>query len=185
MHLTREGMLGEIADLPLSILRLSQVYGSGDPHNAYGPNRMIRSALTAGKIFLYGTGEETRDHVHIRDVAKLLYDVLMMRSVGVVNVATGRSVSFAHIAEIVRRTCGGEIVHDPRRVPVTHRVFDTSALEAAFPGRTWTALESGIAITARSEAAALGTADTRHLGGSRAVHPTAATNSFIPDSETP
>src|SRR5262249_10279510 len=63
MHLAREAMVRAIDNVPVAVLRLTQVYGAGDPHNAYGPSRMIRSALGDDRIVLYGSGEETRDHV--------------------------------------------------------------------------------------------------------------------------
>jgi len=54
MHLARETMLAKIGELPVAILRSTQVYGLGDSHAAYGPNRMIRSAVQEGQIILFG-----------------------------------------------------------------------------------------------------------------------------------
>src|SRR2546428_337223 len=48
MHLARERMLIETlrpARTPLAMLRPSLLYGPGDTHNGYGPNRFVRSAL--------------------------------------------------------------------------------------------------------------------------------------------
>src|SRR3984957_17518738 len=43
MHLAREQMLLDIAGaIPVAILRPTLVYGAGDPHNGYGPNRFRR-----------------------------------------------------------------------------------------------------------------------------------------------
>jgi nucleoside-diphosphate-sugar epimerase len=146
MHLARETMLRSIESAPVAVLRLTQVYGVGDPHNAYGPTRMIRSALTEGRIVLYGSGEETRDHIWVDEAVSAIVGVLNMRSRGLVNVATGRSISFADLAELVRRTCGGSVAieHEPRRMPVLHRRFDTRELKAAFPGHVSIPLEDGI-----------------------------------------
>lgn len=156
MHLARETMLRAIESVPVAVLRLTQVYGAGDPHNAYGPSRMIRSALNEGRIVLYGSGEETRDHIHVDEAAITLLNVLTMRSRGLVNVATGRSISFADLAELVRRICGGavEIAHEARRMPVMHRRFDIGELEAAFPGRVAIPLEEGLAIMAERQRSA-------------------------------
>jgi UDP-glucose 4-epimerase len=153
MHLARETMLRAIESAPVVVLRLTQVYGAGDPHNAYGPTRMIRSALTDGRILLYGSGEETRDHIHVDEAAAALVGVLTMRSRGLINVATGRSISFAELAELVRRTCGGAVTieHEPRRMPVMHRRFDVRGLKAAFPTHMSTPLEDGLAMMAEKQ----------------------------------
>jgi UDP-glucose 4-epimerase len=147
MHLSRERMMRGIEGADVAILRVAQVYGAGDPHSAYGPTRMVRSALTEGRIVLYGSGEETRDHIHVGDVASVIFRVLAMRSRGVVNVAAGRSISFASLAELVSRVCGRKIVleREPRRMPVKHRAFDTTELQIAFPTLALTPLEDGIA----------------------------------------
>jgi UDP-glucose 4-epimerase len=148
MHLAREYLFGQIDGVPAAILRVAQVYGRGDPHNAYGPNRMIRSAVREGRIVLFGSGEETRDHIHVADVARLIVAVLKFRSHGLINVATGRSASFFALAQMVRGACGAEIriEHEPRKMPVVHRQFDTTLLRAAFPAYEFTSLEQGITM---------------------------------------
>lgn len=146
MHLARETMLRKL-DTPVALLRVTQVYGAGDPHLAYGPARMVWSALREGRIVLYGAGPETRDHIHVDDVTSVLLEALTRRSRGLVNVATGRSTSFADLAQLVARICGGSIAieHEPPRMPVMHRKFDTTALQEAFPDHLVTPLEAGIA----------------------------------------
>jgi nucleoside-diphosphate-sugar epimerase len=156
MHIARETMLRLLEGPPLAILRITQVYGFGDSHNAYGPSRMIRSALTEGRIVVYGSGEETRDHIHVADVAAILADMLAMRSRGLVDVATGRSLSFAELAEMIRTTCGGHVAieREPPLMQVLHRKFDITALSQAFPARTLTSLEKGIALMVEQQRAA-------------------------------
>jgi nucleoside-diphosphate-sugar epimerase len=150
MHLAREEMVANLTGIPAAILRVAQVYGTGDPHNAYGPNRMVRSALRERRITLFGTGEETRDHIHVADVARLVATVLQLGSHGRMNVASGRSVSFAALAEIVKDVCGGDVVieHAPQKMPVSHRQFDISLLRAVFPGFEFVRLEQGVAAMA-------------------------------------
>jgi nucleoside-diphosphate-sugar epimerase len=147
MHLSREIMFSGVDGAQLAVLRLAQVYGVEDPHGAYGPKRMVTSALAEGRIVLYGTGEERRDHICVDDVVRLIFNVLCMRSRGTLNVASGRSVSFAQLAQIVRDACGSNVTieHEPQIVSVMHRKFDTTALNAAFPAHAWTPLEKGVA----------------------------------------
>lgn len=147
MHLARELMARAVPKAPVLILRPTLVYGAEDTHNAYGPNRFHRAAQKDGKIQLFGGGEETRDHIHVDDIAALTARCLMHRSTGTLNVATGRSVSFATLAEMVAQQFPSrpEIVRTPRGIPVTHRHYDVTALIRAFPGFRFVTLEEGVA----------------------------------------
>ena len=71
MHLSRELMMSEMKNIPHVILRVTMVYGAGDTHASYGPNRFFKTAILNRKIDLFGGGEELRDHVHVRDVAAI------------------------------------------------------------------------------------------------------------------
>jgi UDP-glucose 4-epimerase len=145
MHRTRELMLESAVKGPLAVLRPTMVYGAGDSHNSYGPNRFRRMAAKDGKITLGGNGEETRDHIYIDDAAELMIRVLRHRSGGRLNLATGRSVSFRQLAGLVAaRGRKAEIVATVRSVPVTHRAFDVTACRKAFPDFVFTPLETGL-----------------------------------------
>jgi UDP-glucose 4-epimerase len=149
MHLVRERMLIETlraATIPLAIVRPSLIYGPGDTHNGYGPNRFVRTAATDRKIALFGGGEEKRDHVYIDDLSRIIDLVLRHRSCGVLNVATGRSTSFADIAVLVRGLVGEDVqvIPSPRANPITHRHFDITALAQAFPTVSLLRLDEGL-----------------------------------------
>lgn len=181
-HTAREMMLGnELGRLqiPCCILRLTTVYGPGDTHNAYGPNRFVRTALNDGNIRLFGKGEEKRSHVFIDDVIRLIGLALAHRSTGTLNIAARPAVSFAEIARIVIELAGRPVTIEqaPRTVPVihkpykptqlfrfiynlgrpigpiVHRTFVNSAIFAAFPGFTFTPLETGLASLVDAERA--------------------------------
>jgi UDP-glucose 4-epimerase len=151
MHLTREQMLAAAATaakIPFVTLRPCAVYGPGDTHNSYGPNRFARTAKSEGKIKLFGAGEETRDHLFIDDLIAIIELVLRHRSAGVLNVVSGQSHTFgevaAEIAAIARHAI--EIESLPRASGViTHRHFDPTALLRAFPGHRPTRLQTGLA----------------------------------------
>lgn len=149
MHLVRERLLADAthaAAIPLAILRSSLLYGPGDTHNGYGPNRFMRSARADGAIKLFGNGEEKRDHVYIEDLVRLIETCLVHRSEGVLNVATGRSHSFGDVAEAVRALCHADVRIErlPRSGPITHTSFDTSDCRAAFPSFQYTDLQAGL-----------------------------------------
>jgi nucleoside-diphosphate-sugar epimerase len=150
MHLTRERLLRLVLAerrVPLAILRLSIVYGARDTHASYGPNRFMREIEQMGGLTLFGDGEERRDHVYIDDVVAVILAVLARRSEGTVNVATGKSVSFAQIADVFDRVAGTPLRRTtrPRVIPPTHRDFDVSLLRRAFPEIAWTSIGDGVA----------------------------------------
>ena len=151
-HIVREKLLRDVCQNiggpPLAILRPSAVYGPGDTHNSYGPNRFIGSALQTGKIVLFGKGEEIRDHIYIGDLVHLVKLCLLHRSAGVLNAVTGQAVSFYELAEMIVNAIGAHIVieAEPRRVPITHRRFETTAMRQAFPEFQPKRLESAIRV---------------------------------------
>jgi nucleoside-diphosphate-sugar epimerase len=146
MHRTREVMFESAIKAPLAILRPTLVYGADDSHNSYGPNRFRRQAAKDGKITLGGEGEETRDHIAVGDVVRLIGLCLTHRSSGKLNLATGRSISFGELAKLVagRFDEQVEIVFTPRGAAATHRSFDVTACRKAFPTFIFTDLENGL-----------------------------------------
>jgi len=156
MHAVRELMLQAEVKAPLAILRPSLLYGARDPHNGYGPNRFRRQAEKGEAITLFGEGEERRDHVYIEDLARLAALVILRRSRGVLNVATGISVSFREIAEAVAAQSQKTVPirGTPRQNPITHRHFDITECLKAFPQFRYTPLCDGLVRAAREHAGA-------------------------------
>lgn len=181
-HTAREMMLGSALaakGIPLCVLRLTTIYGPGDTHVSYGPNRFVRSALKDGRIEIFGKGEERRSHVYIGDAVALIGLSLAHRSSGTLNVACRPAVSFLEVAQAVIRLAGRPVRFDysPRTVPVihrpykptqlfrfiynlgrpigqvVHRTFVNSAVFAAFPEFSFTPLEKGLALFLEDERA--------------------------------
>jgi len=181
-HTAREMILGSELNrlkIPCCILRLTTIYGPGDTHNAYGPNRFVRTALKESRIVLFGKGEEKRSHVYIGDVIRLLGLALVHCSRGTLNIAARPAVSFAEIARIVIDLAGRPVTIEqaPRTVPVihkpykptqlfrfiynlgrpigpiVHRTFVNSAIFTAFPEFSFTPLETGLARLVDAERA--------------------------------
>lgn len=147
MHLAREMMIKSATKTPVAVLRTTLVYGAADTHNSYGPNRLRRMARKDGKIALFGQGEETRDHILVDDVAGLTVLALRHRSAGTLNVATGRSISYAELAKKVAALFDKpvEITGAARQTPITHRHFDITNLRKAFPTFIFVPLKDGLA----------------------------------------
>jgi UDP-glucose 4-epimerase len=157
MHLAREQMLVAAAGkMPLAILRPTLVYGAGDPHNGYGPNKFRRSANRGEPIVLFGEGEERRDHVDVEDVAEIVRLVLAHRSSGVLNIATGMVASFRSVADkaVALSPRKVDIKSSPRSGPMPHngyRPFDPVATCAAFPNFRYTVIDDGLARAQHQE----------------------------------
>jgi UDP-glucose 4-epimerase len=148
-HIVREKLLAEAcesANLPLAIVRPCAIYGAGDTHNSYGPNRFLRTALSEGRIALFGEGEEVRDHVYIDDIGRIIFESLLRGSCGVINAVSGTALTFREVArkivEAIARPVAIETM--PRRIPMVHKRFDPAALFQAFPGLATTSLDTGI-----------------------------------------
>jgi UDP-glucose 4-epimerase len=123
------------AQVPLLVLRPVAIFGAGDTHDAYGPNRFARTAREEGRIVLFGEGEELRDHLYVDDFAVYAVSLVERRATGVLNLASGTARSFAEVAAAVAGASPGDvrIEHAQRAMPITHRRFDTAALRAASP----------------------------------------------------
>jgi UDP-glucose 4-epimerase len=164
MHLAREIAFQSTVKAPLAILRPTLIYGARDPHNGYGPNRFRRLAMNGEEIVLFGEGEERRDHVLVDDLAEIVFRVLVRRSTGVLNVATGEVHSFRAIAELVRDVAGSRspIRGTPRVGPMPHngyRPFDPAATRAAFPDFGYVKLPDGLRRVQENVAQATGHVD--------------------------
>ncbi len=156
MHLARETMLAEAYKGRLCILRPTLIYGATDPHNGYGPNRFRRLVQRGEEIFLFGEGEEQRDHVYIDDVAEIIARSVFHKSEGVLNIATGSVTSFREIAEKISAMAPQPpaIKTLPRTGPLPHRgyrAFDASSTTRTFPDFRYTPLELGLALSQKQE----------------------------------
>jgi UDP-glucose 4-epimerase len=148
-HIVREKLLAEAcqsANVALAIVRPCAIYGAGDTHNSYGPNRFLGTARREGRIVLFGEGEEVRDHVYIDDVARIIVECLLHSSTGVMNAVSGAAVSFLEVARKIVAAVGRPVAIEttPRRVPIVHKRFDAAALFQAFPEFAATSLDAGI-----------------------------------------
>lgn len=155
MHAARELMLQSIIAAPAAMLRPTLIYGAADPHNGYGPNRFRRQAAKGEPITIFGDGEEQRDHVLVEDVAALAALILVHRSRGALNAATGVATSFRDIAHMMAKQFENRVAVQsvPRPGPrphLPHRFFDITNCLKAFPGFRYTALAEGLERAGRS-----------------------------------
>lgn len=99
----------ECFSLDIIIARLFSVYGPRQRRllvwelfkQACGPE---------SEIVIQGTGKETRDYLHIYDVAEIVLRLADagLKGLSMVNVASGREISTTALAELVTRAAGNE-----------------------------------------------------------------------------
>lgn len=138
MHLTRENLFKSFIKSPICIVRPTLIYGKEDPHNGYGPNRFFRLAKKKKKIILFGKGEELRDHVSIHDVSKIILNVILFKTSGILNICTGIVVSFYKIAKLTFEASNNKkkIFFSKRIGSMPHggyRAFNNQLIYTLFP----------------------------------------------------
>lgn len=101
-------------------LRYFNVYGQRQRYDAYGnvipifAERMLRHRT----VTIFGDGEQTRDFVHVRDVALANYHAaLAPEAAGPYNLGSASRISINGLAEMMAGIIGGDvdIIHGPGR----------------------------------------------------------------------
>ena len=141
--------------LRASILRISNPYGpfQRPEQNRYGiVNWFIHEAAHDRPLFVYGSGLQLRDYVHIDDVveAMLMAGVTHEADGRTFNVGSGRGVSFVEMAELIVRTTGrGTVEHvewptDAALVETGDFVADTALIGECLGWKAKIPFESGV-----------------------------------------
>ncbi|HEY4990072.1 MAG TPA: NAD(P)-dependent oxidoreductase [Opitutaceae bacterium] len=148
-HSYREMLVASVLaprGIPYCVLRPTNIFGPGNSHDNYGPNRFVRTAIDDRKILLFGHGEEHRSHLYVDDAVWLINAAILRRSEGILNLAADPPLSFLDVAEAVARNCSEPVKIDfaVRAVPLVHRPYNVSALFGSFPDFEYTPFERGI-----------------------------------------
>ncbi len=117
---------GRIHGLDGAVLRYANVYGPRqDPHGEAGVVAIFCNRLLAGKpLTVFGDGRQTRDYVHVKDVAaaNAAAATAPLPRIGrldarAMNIGTGVETNVIQLAETLRRVSGREslIEHAPAR----------------------------------------------------------------------
>jgi UDP-glucose 4-epimerase len=123
----------EAYGLPIVILRLFNVYGSQHGLSAYsGVVIQFADRIRRGlPLVIFGDGSQTRDFVHVWDVADLFLQVLEKDEFagGVFNIGSGQSTSMSVLANAFVELAGkdlGVVYEKPRVGDVKHSFADVS-----------------------------------------------------------
>lgn len=94
--------------LKYSALRLGNVYGPRqNPHGEAGVVAIFYRKLLNGEIpMINGSGEQTRDFVYVKDVARAVFTALEQKAEGTFNIGTARETSVNELYRIISDTSG-------------------------------------------------------------------------------
>jgi UDP-glucose 4-epimerase len=95
--------------LDFTILRYGTLYGPrADERNSV--YRYLKQALLSGKITVYGTGDELREYIHVKDAAKLSVDILSDEFKNKHVVITGHHpIKFREMLNTIKEMLGGKV----------------------------------------------------------------------------
>lgn len=131
-------------------LRYFNVYGINQRYDAYGNVIPIfaHRMLHGQPITIFGDGEQTRDFVNVRDVAKANYRAGMNRGVsGAFNIASATRVTITRLVELMAEASEIKPIVQygpPRAGDVRHSLADVSAAKDAFGYDPTVTLEVGL-----------------------------------------
>ena len=141
----------KLYELEAACLRYFNVYGVNQRYDAYGnvipifAHYMLRDET----LTIYGDGEQTRDFVNVRDVARANLLAGQARGLsGAFNVASGGAITVNRLVELMREASGIEAkVRNvpPRKGDVRHSRADISAAQGAFDYEPAVKLSDGLA----------------------------------------
>jgi UDP-glucose 4-epimerase len=134
-------------------LRYANVYGPGqDPLGEAGVVAIFLDKLLSGaEPVINGDGEQTRDYVHVTDVARINALALESAAQGALNVGTARETSVLELSRLLARLTGftRAFRHGPAKPGEQRRsVIDPAAALAMLAWQPRITLEEGLSDTA-------------------------------------
>ena len=142
-------------------LRYANVYGPGqDPHGEAGVVAIFLNKMLGGKEpVINGDGLQTRDYVHVSDVARINALALEGTCAGALNVGTARETSVVELAQVLAEAVGHKkpLAHAEAKTGEQRRsVIDPAAAKTALGWEPTLEVSAGLEQTARWFAAQAG-----------------------------
>jgi UDP-glucose 4-epimerase len=139
--------------LPATTLRLGNVYGPRqDPTTEAGVVAIFCGlGHDGGRPTVFGTGEQTRDYVHVADVVAALLAAEGRDDAGPVNVGTGVETDVLRLAQLIGAAFGRDDF-EPQFAParegeIDRTVLDTTGAAERLGWRAERTIETGLAQT--------------------------------------
>jgi len=120
--------------IPLTILRLSQVYGPGEPKLKAIPKFIDLMANENTSPIIFGNGSDIRDYLFVDDAANAIIMAMISNMPGVYNIGTGKGTSINNVVEIINTILGTKIkpIYKPRVKEEYGSIIDISLAKKTF-----------------------------------------------------
>lgn len=140
--------------LEYTTLRLFNVYGIGQSSAYAGVITNFMERVAEGKPpIIYGDGQQTRDFIHVRDVAEAIRLVVERRpSNETFNIASGKPTKIAELALLIIKLNGSELKPKhvkPRPGDIRHSIADISKAQRLLGFKPKWDLERGLSDLVR------------------------------------
>ncbi len=137
------------------VLRLFNVYGPGQNPEYAGVITRFMERLSQGKPpVIYGSGEQTRDFIHVLDVVEAVEKALTTSYSGyVLNIGTGRPTKIKDLAYTMIKLYGLElepVYAPPRKGDIMHSYADISLAKRILGWSPRISLEEGLRMLVES-----------------------------------
>ena len=146
-----ECLLRQVSAAGFVAIRPPLIYGPGDTSRSYGPAGFVYAATHREPITLWGEGDEKREFIFVEDVAELVARLMVHDYDGVLNIVSGRAVTFRQAADIVCRHTPTTITSRSRSKAKVDHGFRNGRLTRLFPDFKFHTLEDGIRKTLEAE----------------------------------
>jgi len=147
------GIFREARGLASVALRFFNVYGprqAADSAYAAAVPIFIERGLREEGLTVFGDGHQTRDFVHVEDVAEAVVRAAEAPASGVYNVGTGQEIEILELADVIAELTGGPRDHhfEPRRAgDVRSSTADVSQVKKELDWKARRSLREGLAST--------------------------------------
>ena len=131
---------------PISILRIPGIYGAGDGFKSI-IGRFVKKVVRHETIQVLGEGSANRDYVEVGDLCRVVELFLLQRFSGIVNIATGTSITINELITTIGELGGIRPVVEfvtENKVPTGDLCFDTSRLKSLCSDFRFKDWENGI-----------------------------------------
>lgn len=130
-----------------TILRLFNVYGTGmNPDSGSILYNFAQATVKGEPIVVYGSGDQTRDFISVKDVVEIIKSAINPRWDGkTIDIGTGKSYTINYIAELFSHYSKSKIVHHemPKR-EIRWSIANTQMLKSLYKKKLKTNLEKDI-----------------------------------------
>lgn len=136
---------GKEQNKSVQILRIGHVYGPGEEAYQKIIPATINNILSEKPVQIWGSGEELRSFIYIKDIVEAIVGSIDLEDVGVINLVGNRSISIEDLVNTIQLISNKDIAIE--KIPVEKKgrdfVFDSSKMNTYLLQKE-TSLEEGL-----------------------------------------